>query len=259
MTIDKVVSSARQALADVPSGASIAAGGFGVCGVPAVLIDALLESGVDDLELVSNNAGVDDWGIGRLLAAQRVRRMIASYVGENKEFARQYLAGELEVELTPQGTLAERLRSGGSGVAAFYTATGIGTQVAEGGLPWRYGPDGEVVVSSPSKETRVFDTPRGPQAFVLEDAITPDFAIVRAWKGDRHGNLVYRLSARNFNPLVAMAGRITIAEVEELVEPSDLDPDAIHTPGAFVHRVVPLTPAQAADKPIEKRTVRPLA
>ena len=250
--MDKVVSSAAQAVADIESGASLAAGGFGVCGIPSVLIEALLDAGVDDLEVVSNNCGVDDWGLGRLLSAGRIRRMVASYVGENKEFARQYLAGELEVELTPQGTLAERLRAGGSGIPAFYTATGVGTQVADGGLPWKYDSSGGVEIASPAKELRRF----GESDYVLERAIVCDFGLVRAWKGDRHGNLVFRESARNFNPLAAMAGRITIAEVEELVEPDELDADQIHTPGVFVHRVLALTPQQADDKRIEKRTVR---
>ena len=180
-------------------------------------------------------------------------------MGENKEFARQFLSGELEVELTPQGTLAERLRAGGSGIAAFFTATGVGTQVAEGGLPWRYAEDGSVDLASPPKEVRTFETSDGPKEFVLEDGITCDFGLVRAWKGDRHGNLVYRRSARNFNPLAAMSGRITIAEVEHLVEPGELDPDSVHTPGVFVQRVVALSPEQAADKRIERRTVRPAA
>jgi len=250
--MDKVVLSAADAVADVESGASLAVGGFGVCGIPSVLVEALLEAGVDGLEVVSNNCGLDDWGLGRLLSAGRIRRMVASYVGENKEFARQYLGGELEVELTPQGTLAERLRAGGSGIPAFYTATGVGTQVAEGGLPWRYDAHGNVEIASPAKEIRRF----GDHEFVLEEAIVCDFGLVRAWRGDRHGNLVFRKSARNFNPLAAMAGRITIAEVEELVEPGELDADQIHTPGVFVHRVVALTPEQAADKRIEKRTVR---
>ena len=206
---------------------------------------------------MSNNAGVDDWGLGMLLGAGRLRRMVASYVGENKEFARQYLAGELEVELTPQGTLAERMRAGGSGIAAFYTATGGGTQVAEGGLPWRYDAEGNVVLSSPAEgDPDLRDQGRAPKEFVLEEAIVADFGLVRAWKGDRHGNLVYRDSARNFNPLAAMCGRVTIAEVEELVEPGELDPNNVHTPGVFVQRVVALTPEQAADKRIEKRTVR---
>src|SRR5439155_3409773 len=181
---------------------------------PIKLIDALLALGCRDLETVSNNCGVDDAGLGVLLAAHRIRRTVSSYVGENKEFARQYLSGELEVELTPQGTLAERLRAGGCGIPAYYTATGVGTQVADGGLPWRYSPDGSVRVSSPPKETRSFDGV--PGTFVLERAIVTDFALVRAWKGDRHGNLVFHKSARNFNPLAAMAGRVTIAEVEHV-------------------------------------------
>jgi 3-oxoacid CoA-transferase subunit A len=255
--MDKVVSSAAEAVADIAPGSSLAVGGFGLCGIPSVLIGALLATGVDDLEVVSNNCGVDDWGLGQLLATRQVRRMVSSYVGENKEFARQYLAGELEVELTPQGTLAERLRAGGSGIPAFYTPTGVGTQVAEGGLPWRYDAAGNVVVASPAKETRTFATPDGEKTFVLEQAIICDFGLVRAWKGDRHGNLVYRESARNFNPVAAMSGRITIAEVEALVEPGDLDPNQIHTPGVYVHRVVALTPEQAAEKRIERVTVRP--
>ena len=258
--MDKVVSSAAQAVSDIPHGATVAVGGFGLCGIPSVLIEALLESGVSDLEVFSNNAGVDDWGLGRLLGAGRLRRMVASYVGENKEFARQYLSGELEVELTPQGTLAERMRAGGSGIAAFFTATGGGTQVAQGGLPWLYDADGNVVKASPAKETRVFAVHGADglveREFVLEEAIVADFGLVRAWRGDRHGNLVYRESARNFNPLAAMCGRTTIAEVEELVEPGELDPDNIHTPGVFVSRVVALSAEQAADKRIEKRTVR---
>ena len=255
--MDKVVASAAEAVADIPSGATLAVGGFGLCGIPSVLIEAVLDAGADELEAVSNNCGVDDWGLGRLLMAKRLRRMISSYVGENKEFARQYLHGELEVELTPQGTLAERMRAGGSGIPAFFTATGVGTQVADGGLPWKYDADGNVVVSSPPKQTQTFETAEGEKEFVLEHAIVADFGLVRAWKGDRHGNLVYRDSARNFNPLAAMCGRVTVAEVEELVEPGELDPNEIHTPGVFVQRVVPLTPEQAADKRIEKRTVRP--
>ncbi|MBM9461481.1 CoA transferase subunit A [Nocardioides sp. zg-536] len=257
--MDKVISSAAEAVADIPDGATLTVGGFGLCGIPSVLIKALLESGVRDLEVVSNNAGVDDWGLGLLLGAGRLRRVVASYVGENKEFARQYLSGELEVELTPQGTLAERMRAGGSGIAAFYTRTGVGTQVADGGMPWRYDAEGNVVKSSPAKPTQVFATRDGEHEFVLEEAIVADFGIVRAWKGDRHGNLVFKDSARNFNPLAAMAGRVTIAEVEELVEPGDLDPNEVHLPGVYVHRVVPLTPEQAADKRIEKRTVRAAA
>ena len=254
--MDKVVASAAEAVADIASGSTVAVGGFGLCGIPSVLIDALLEQGADELQAVSNNCGVDEWGLGRLLFAKRIRRMISSYVGENKEFARQYLSGELEVELTPQGTLAERMRAGGSGIPGFYTATGVGTQVAEGGLPWRYDDSGNVILSSPPKETKVFSTAEGDKEYVLEEAIVADFGLVRAWKGDRHGNLIYRQSARNFNPLAAMCGRVTIAEVEELVEPGELDPNDVHTPGVYVQRVVALTPEQAADKRIEKVTVR---
>jgi 3-oxoacid CoA-transferase subunit A len=255
--MNKVVTSAREAVTDIMDGATVAVGGFGLSGVPAVLIDELLEAGTRELEIVSNNAGVDEYGLGPLLRARRVRRIIASYVGENKEFARQYLAGELEVELTPQGTLAERMRAGGVGIPGFFTMTGAGTQVADGGLPWRYNPDGTVAKASPRKQTQVFPTIEGEREFVLEHAVVADFALVRASKGDRHGNLVFRKSARNFNPVVAMCGRTTIAEVEELVEPGDLDPDQIHTPGIFVHRVLPLTPRQAADKRIEKLCTRP--
>jgi len=257
--VDKVLGSAAEAVADIASGSTIAVGGFGLCGIPSVLIEALLEQGADELEAISNNCGVDEWGLGRLLSARRIRRMVSSYVGENKEFARQYLHGELEVELTPQGTLAERMRAGGSGIPAFFTATGVGTQVAEGGLPWKYDADGNVVVSSPAKEVRTFTTAEGDKEFVLERALVADFGLVRAWKGDRHGNLVFRDSARNFNPMAAMCGRVTIAEVEHLVEPGELEPNEVHTPGVFVQRVVPLTPEQAADKKIEKRTVRPAA
>ncbi|MBO1766738.1 CoA transferase subunit A [Allobranchiibius sp. GilTou38] len=254
--MDKVWSSAGEAVADIASGATLAVGGFGLCGVPVVLIEAVLMSGIDDLQVVSNNCGVDDWGLGRLLMAKRLRRVVASYVGENKEFARQYLGGELEVELTPQGTLAERMRAGGSGIPAFFTATGVGTQVADGGLPWRYDSRGEVAIASPPKEVRSFPTEHGARDFVLEDAIVADVGLVRAWKGDRHGNLVYRDSARNFNPLAAMCGRLTIAEVEHLVEPGQIDPNDVQTPGVYVHRVVALTSEQAADKRIEKTIVR---
>ncbi len=254
--MDKVVASAGTAVADIEPGATLAVGGFGLCGIPSALIEAVLAAGIGDLEVVSNNCGVVGWGLGRLLDAKLIRRMVASYVGENKEFERQYLSGELEVELTPQGTLAERMRAGGSGIPAFFTATGVGTQVADGGLPWRYAADGSIAVESPPKEVREFETAEGSRRYVLERAIVADFGLVRAWKGDRHGNLVYRMSARNFNPLAAMCGRVTIAEVEELVEPGELGPDEIHTPGVFVQRVVPLTPEQAAEKRIEKRTVR---
>jgi 3-oxoacid CoA-transferase subunit A len=250
--MDKVVASAAAAVADVPDGATLAVGGFGLCGIPAVLIQAVLDAGTVELEVVSNNAGVDEWGLGLLLGARRLRRVVASYVGENKEFARQYLGGELEVELTPQGTLAERMRAGGSGIAAFYTRTGVGTQIAEGGMPWRYDSAGNVAVASPPRPTQEFDG----LDYVLERAIVADFGLVRAWKGDRHGNLVYKDAARNFNPLAAMCGRITIAEVEQLVEPGEIDPNEVHTPGVYVQRVVGLTPQQAADKRIEKRTTR---
>jgi len=197
--------------------------------------------------------------LGILLRDKRIRRMVASYVGENKEFERQFLSGELEVELTPQGTLAEKLRAGGAGIPAFFTATGVGTQVADGGMPWRYAPDGSIAMGSPPKETREMAWAGRTATFVLEQAITTDFGLVRAWKGDRHGNLVFRQSARNFNPLAAMAGRVTIAEVEHLVEPGEIDADAVHLPGIYVQRVLPLTPAQAADKHIERRTVQPRA
>ena len=208
---------------------------------------------------MSNNCGVDDWGLGILLTSRQIRRMVSSYVGENKEFARQYLEGELEVELTPQGTLAERLRAGGAGIPAFFTPTGVGSQVADGGLPWRYDGEGNVAIASPAKEVRVFERDGEEREYVLEHAIVADFGLVRAWKGDRHGNLVFNKSSRNFNPLAAMAGRVTIAEVEELVEPGELSPDDVHLPGIYVQRVLPLTPEQAADKRIERRTVTPAA
>jgi 3-oxoacid CoA-transferase subunit A len=261
MTIDKTVASADEAVADVQDGASLAVGGFGLSGVPIVLIDALSRTSVSGLHVASNNCGTDGWGLGILLEQHRIARVVASYIGENKEFGRQYLAGELEVELTPQGTLAERLRAAGSGVPAFYTPAGVGTWVAEGAMPWRYAADGSVAVSSPPKEVREFEvaqadgtTERIP--FVLERSLVCDFGLVRAAKGDRHGNLVFHRSARNFNPLAAMAGRTTIAEVEELVEPGEIDPDDVHVPGIFVHRVVELTAEQVANKHIEKRTLR---
>ncbi len=255
--MDKTVRSAAEAVADITSGSTLSVGGFGLCGIPTVLIDALLEQGADGFEVVSNNCGVDDWGLGRLLAARKIRRMVSSYVGENKEFARQYLSGELEVELTPQGTLAERLRAGGMGIPAFFTATGVGTQVADGGLPWKYDAAGQVTKSSPAKEVRTFPAEDGDREFVLEHAIQADFGLVRAWKGDRHGNLVYRQSAQNFNPLAAMAARFTIAEVEHLVNPGEIDPAQVHTPGVFVHRVLALTDDQTIGKRIEKRTTAP--
>ncbi|MEV7979286.1 CoA transferase subunit A [Streptomyces sp. NPDC086519] len=249
--MDKVVATAAEAVADVPDGASLAVGGFGLSGVPNVLIGALYERGVGGLSVVSNNCGAMDTGLAVLLAAGRIGRVTGSYIGGNKEFARQYLSGEIELELIPQGTLAERLRAGGAGIPAFYTPAGVGTQVADGGLPWRYDGQGGVAVASPAKEVREFEG----TDYVLERGIRTDFALVRAAKGDRHGNLVFSKSTRNFNPLAAMAGKITIAEVEELVEPGGIDPDAVHLPGIFVQRVVALTPGQAADKKIEQRTV----
>ncbi|GAA2848390.1 succinyl-CoA--3-ketoacid CoA transferase subunit A [Pseudonocardia halophobica] len=245
--MDKVVT-ADQALAGVRDGATLAVGGFGLCGIPSTLIAALHEAGTTRLEVVSNNCGVDDWGLGLLLSDRRIRRVTGSYVGENKEFARQYLAGELEVELCPQGTLAERLRAGGCGIPAFFTPAGVGSQIADGGLPWRYAADGAVAVSSPAKEVRTF---RGVD-HVLEEAIVTDFALVAAAKGDRHGNLVFDKSAQNFNPLCAMAGRVTIAEVQELVEPGEIDPAHVHLPGVFVQHVVY---APDVEKRVEKTTV----
>ncbi len=221
-----------------------------------MLIDALLAQGAGDLALVSNNAGVDQFGLGVLLQAHRVRRITASYVGENKEFERQFLSGELEVELTPQGTLAEKLRAGGAGIPAFYTRAGAGTWVAEGGIPWKYDGSGNVVTSSPKKPQQRFSNLGEEADYVLEESIATDFALVRAMIGDRHGNLVFHESARNFNPVAGMAGRITIAEVEQLVEPGELSPDAVHLPGVFVHRVVELGPDEARDKHIEKVTTR---
>ncbi|NUP45797.1 MAG: CoA transferase subunit A [Catenulispora sp.] len=251
--MDKVFPDAASAVADVTDGATLAVGGFGLTGIPETLIKAVHAQGARDLHVVSNNCGdAQGGGLGILLAAGRVRRVTGSYIGENKEFARQYLAGELEVELIPQGTLAERLRAGGCGIPAFYTPAGVGTQVAEGGLPWRYSSSepGAVAVASPPKETREFD---GGE-YVLERSIVADFGLVRARRADRHGNLVFTKSARNFNPLAAMSGRVGIAEVEELVDA--LSPDEVHLPGVFVHRVVVLSAEEAADKRIEKRTVR---
>lgn len=230
--MSKLYPSAQAALADiVRNGQTIAVGGFGLCGIPEALIAALRDSGVRDLTCVSNNAGVDGFGLGLLLATRQVRKMIASYVGENKEFERQYLAGELELEFTPQGTLAEKLRAGGAGIPAFFTRTGVGTVVAQG------------------KETREFDG----QTYVMERALVPDVSLVKAWKADRSGNLVFRRTARNFNPNVAMAGRITVAEVEVVVPNGEIDPDAVHLPGIYVHRLVH---NPSPEKRIEQRTTR---
>ncbi len=229
--MNKVFPSAAAALHDVRDGAVIMSGGFGLCGNPENLITALHQKGVKQLTIISNNCGTTEKGLGVLLAAGQVKKMISSYVGENKIFEKLFLGGQLEVELNPQGTLAERIRAGGAGIAAFFTPTGYGTKVAEG------------------KETREFD---GRQ-YVMERGLTADFAIVKAWKGDRWGNLVYRKTARNFNPMMATAGKITIAEVEQLVEPGELDPDAIHTPAIYVKRIIV---GVGEEKPIEQRTVR---
>ncbi len=232
MSVSKVYSSAASALEGLArDGMTVAVGGFGLCGIPEQLILALRDSGARGLTCVSNNAGVDDWGLGLLLQRRQIRKMVSSYVGENAEFERQFVSGELEVEFTPQGTLAERLRAGGAGIAGFYTRTAVGTPVAEG------------------KPHEVFDG----ETFVLERGIVTDLALVKAWKGDESGNLVYRKTARNFNPLVATAGRVTIAEVEELVPVGTLDPDQIHTPGIFVQRIV----KTKSEKRIEQRTVSP--
>ncbi len=229
--MNKIYPSAAQALEGVVrDGQLIAVGGFGLCGIPEALIDALRDSGVKNLTAISNNAGIDDFGLGKLLQTRQIKKMIASYVGENKEFERQYLAGELELDFTPQGTLAEKLRAGGAGIPAFFTKTGVGTMVAEG------------------KELREFNG----ETYVMEHALFPDVALVKAWKADPTGNLIFRKTARNFNPNVAMAGKITIVEVEQLVATGELDPDSVHTPGIFVHRII--VNAQP-EKRIEQRTV----
>ncbi len=247
--MNKRVATAIEAVRDIPEGATILAGGFGLCGIPENSLQALRELGTARLVVVSNNCGVDDFGLGILLRNRQIVKMISSYVGENKEFERQYLSGELEVELTPQGTLAERLRAGGAGIAAFYTPTGAGTAVSDGGLPLRHAADGSVAKRSAKKETREFDG----RTYVLEQAITGDFALVKAWRGDRFGNLVYRHTAMNFNPMMATAAKVTIAEVEELVEVGELDPDQIHTPGIYVHRIFQ---GSHYEKRIERRTTR---
>jgi len=230
--MNKIFPSAAKALADVAKdGQIVAVGGFGLCGIPEALIAALRDTGVKNLTCVSNNAGVDGFGLGQLLATRQIRKMISSYVGENKEFERQFLAGELELEFTPQGTLAERMRAGGSGIPAFFTKTGVGTVVAEG------------------KDTRVFDD----KTYVMERGIRADLSLVKAWKADKQGNLVFRRTARNFNPVVAMCGKVTIAEVEEIVDNGKIDPDHVHTPGIFVQRIVLNA---KPEKRIEQRTVR---
>ena len=229
--MNKIYPNAKEAIFDIPDGASLMAGGFGLCGIPEKAIMALKQKGIKNLTCISNNAGVDDFGLGLLLETRQIKKMIASYVGENKEFERQVLSQELELELVPQGTLAERIRAGGAGIPAFWTATGVGTQVEK------------------NKEKRVFDN----QTYIMEKALKADFALVKAWKGDRLGNLIYRQTARNFNPLMAMAGRVTIAEVEELLEPGELDPDQIHTPAIFVQRIFE---GQNYEKRIEQLTLR---
>ena len=229
--MNKVFPSAAEALKGVVADNQLlAVGGFGLCGIPEALIDALRDSGVQNLSVISNNAGVDGFGLGKLLETRQIKKMISSYVGENKEFERQYLAGELELEFTPQGTLAEKLRAGGAGIPAFFTKTGVGTMVAEG------------------KETREFDG----ETYVMERSLVPDVALVKAWRADRSGNLQFRLTARNFNPAAAMAGRVSVVEVEEVVEVGAIEPDAVHLPGIYVHRiVVNATP----EKRIERRTL----
>lgn len=227
----KTEKSIHEIVSEMQDGATILAGGFGLCGIPEKAIEALRQKGIKDLTVVSNNCGIDDWGLGLLLANKQIKKMIASYVGENKVFEQQYLSGELEVELTPQGTLAERIRAGGAGIPAFYTATGVGTPIAEG---------------KPIKE---FDG----KEYIEERAIVGDYAFVKAWKADKLGNLVYRKTARNFNPIMAAAGKITIAEVEEIVEVGELDPDEIHTPAVFVQHVIL---GEAYEKKIEKRTTK---
>ena len=252
MSYDKRAASAAAAVADIPDGASLAVGGFGLAGIPGFLIDALLAQWAKNLTIVSNNCGVDGAGLGLLLENRRIDKVIASYIGENKEFGRQFLSGEVTVELTPQGTLAERMRAGGSGIGAFFTPTGVGTLVEEGGLPWRYNADGTVAEASPPKEVRTFNgTP-----MVLEEAIVTDYALVRAAVADKAGNCRFHAAARNFNPPAAMSGRTTIVEAEKVVEVGELGPDEIHLPGIFVKRIVELTPEQAARKGIEKRTIR---
>ncbi|WP_199222384.1 CoA transferase subunit A [Corynebacterium yudongzhengii] len=244
--LDKTVSSIDDAVADIHDGASIAVGGFGLVGIPARLIEALRAQGAKDLTVISNNLGTDGFGLGLLLEDKKISRSIGSYIGSNKEYARQYLSGELTVEFTPQGTLAERLRAGGNGIPAFYTKAGVGTQLAEGGLPARYHEDGTVAEFSRPKETRVFND----ELFVLEEGIRADFGLVHAHKADRYGNLIFRKTARNFNPDVAMSGKVTIVQAEHLVD--EIDADEAHLPGIFVDRIVVVGEQETG---IENRTI----
>ncbi|KAF4517622.1 hypothetical protein B566_EDAN002853 [Ephemera danica] len=247
----KIYPSALEAVKDIPDGASLLVGGFGLCGIPENLIAGLLETKVKELTVASNNAGVDTFGLGLLLKQRQIKRMIASYVGENAEFERQYLSGELEVQLTPQGTLAEKIRAGGAGIPAFFTPTGYGTLVSDGGAPLKYGPGGpkDVQLASAPKEIRNYNG----VDYILEESLTADFALVKAWKADKAGNLIFRQAAANFNPAMCKAGRITIAEAEEIVEVGELDPNQIHVPGVYVQRLVQ---GQGYEKRIERLTLR---
>lgn len=255
--MDKTVPSAADAVEDIGDSVMLATGGFGICGIPGALLAALASKGSHDLTLISNNCGIAGVGNSLLLENRQIRRLIASYVGENKELERQYLSGEVEIELNPQGTLAERLRAGGAGIAAFYTRSGVGTQIATGGLPIRYSADGAIAVVSEPKPVADFMWEGTQQPFVMESALKPDFALIHAWKGDRFGNLVFRKAARNFNPLCAKAATVTAAQVEHLVEPGEIDADAIHLPGIYVDRVFALPHGAGNAKRIERRMVRP--
>jgi 3-oxoacid CoA-transferase subunit A len=250
--LSKVVNSADEAVADIGDGSSLAVGGFGLVGVPNVLIQALLRKGSKDLTIVSNNCGVDGGGLGLLLEAGKISHVTSSYIGTNKEFERQYLNGLIELELTPQGTLAEKLRSGGAGIPAFYTPAGVGTFVETGELPTRFDDKGNVLKYSTPRELREFDD----KQYILERSITTDFALVRAYIADTQGNCVFRKTARNFNPNAAMAGRITIVEAEHIVPAGEIEPDHVHLPGIYVKRVLQLTPEEAAEKGVEQYTVR---
>jgi 3-oxoacid CoA-transferase subunit A len=248
--MNKLLSSAEEAVKDIKDGAVLMAGGFGLCGNPENLILALHAKGLNKLTIISNNCGTTDHGLGILLQNGQVHKMVSSYVGENREFERRYLTGELEVELVPQGSLAERIRAGGAGIPAFYTATGVGTQVANGGLPMRYDAEGNIVKASPKKETREFEG----RTFVLETALKADFSIVRAYMADTQGNVVFRKTAQNFSSMMCTAGATTIVEAEKIVEPGEIDPDQIHVPGIYVNRIIQGGNYQ---KWIEQRTVRP--